>query len=210
MANPVLGPRLRAAREAMQPPIAQKEMARRMGVAPSSAHQWEAGKTEPSTEIIVQLARLYGVSCDWLLGLDDEAPTTAIRANSAEVQVHLVPLVEVDKLQPWKWDRPSEMVQSMRRYPAGTAAAMVIETDALASACPVGSRVVFSKAQPTRNGSIVLADTGVGAPIVRRLIEEGGMGMLVADDTRYPTYNTRDGSRILAVATECVIHRTLA
>ena len=64
--------------------ISQAQLAKRLGVTRSSVNAWEMGISIPSTMYVVELARLFGVSTDYLLGvhhgavldvsgLDDEA-----------------------------------------------------------------------------------------------------------------------------------------
>ncbi len=64
--------------------ITQSQLAKRLGITRSSVNAWEMGISIPSTMYVVELARLFGVSTDYLLGvhhgavldvsgLDDEA-----------------------------------------------------------------------------------------------------------------------------------------
>ena len=64
--------------------ITQSALAKRLGITRSSVNAWEAGVSVPSTMYVVALARIFGVSTDYLLerhhgavldvsGLDDEA-----------------------------------------------------------------------------------------------------------------------------------------
>ena len=45
----------------------QAELARRIGVSASAVGMYEQGRREPSLSIVVQLAREFGVSTDYLL-----------------------------------------------------------------------------------------------------------------------------------------------
>lgn len=42
-----------------------------LGVSRRTVYAWETGEKEPATSSIIQLARLYGVTSDYLLGLSD-------------------------------------------------------------------------------------------------------------------------------------------
>lgn len=42
-----------------------------LGVSRRTVYAWETGEKEPTTSNIIQLARLYGVTSDYLLGLSD-------------------------------------------------------------------------------------------------------------------------------------------
>ena len=45
----------------------QAELARRIGVSASAVGMYEQGRREPSLDIVVQLARVFGVTTDYLL-----------------------------------------------------------------------------------------------------------------------------------------------
>ena len=65
--------RLRECR--LQSGLKQKQVADRIGVAPSIVSRWETGVTQISRKNLVKLAELYGVSIDYLLGnADGEQP----------------------------------------------------------------------------------------------------------------------------------------
>lgn len=48
--------------------LSQEEVARKIGVNPSSIINWESGKNIPSFEKVCSLAALYGVSVDEIRG----------------------------------------------------------------------------------------------------------------------------------------------
>ena len=45
----------------------QSELAKKLGITRSSVNAWEMGISVPSTQYIVELANLFGVSTDYLL-----------------------------------------------------------------------------------------------------------------------------------------------
>ena len=53
--------------------MTQNEIARQLGITRSSVNAWEMGISIPSTMYIVELAQLFAVSTDYLLGLDHKA-----------------------------------------------------------------------------------------------------------------------------------------
>ena len=53
--------------------LTQAELAKRLGITRSGVNAWEMGISVPSTQYLVELAMLFGVSTDFLLGL----PSTA-------------------------------------------------------------------------------------------------------------------------------------
>ncbi len=50
--------------------ISQQELAKRVGVSQKAIDFWEKGINEPKATYIVSLARAFGVSADYLLGMD--------------------------------------------------------------------------------------------------------------------------------------------
>ncbi len=46
-----------------------------MGVSQVSISNWERGLKEPNFQSLIDLANLFGVSCDFLLGVSDKAET---------------------------------------------------------------------------------------------------------------------------------------
>ncbi|MGN1213189.1 MAG: helix-turn-helix domain-containing protein [Christensenellales bacterium] len=54
-----------------QAKISQKELAEKIGVTQRSIGFWETGVNEPKASYIVALAKYFGVSADYLLGLED-------------------------------------------------------------------------------------------------------------------------------------------
>lgn len=51
--------------------LTQKQLAEIIGTNNSSVCDWERGRSEPSIEMIIALCRLFDVSADYLLGLED-------------------------------------------------------------------------------------------------------------------------------------------
>ena len=51
--------------------LTQSDVAKSLEVTRSSVNAWEMGISTPSTKCIVQLARLFGVSTDYLLGMEN-------------------------------------------------------------------------------------------------------------------------------------------
>ena len=56
----------------------QVELAKMLGVTRSCVNAWEMGISTPSTQSLVQLAQIFDISTDYLLGLDAD---TAIRTK---------------------------------------------------------------------------------------------------------------------------------
>lgn len=52
-------------------PRTQAEAAEIMGITPQRLHNYECGKREPDLQILKRFVEVYGVSADWLLGVDN-------------------------------------------------------------------------------------------------------------------------------------------
>jgi len=62
-----LSNKIKAIREANN--MTQAQLARRIGLTRSSVNTWEQGIAKPSLDCIIELARLFHVSTDYLLGM---------------------------------------------------------------------------------------------------------------------------------------------
>lgn len=51
--------------------LSQHELARKIGASQKAIDFWEKGINEPKATYIISLAKFFGVSTDYLLGLED-------------------------------------------------------------------------------------------------------------------------------------------
>ena len=51
--------------------LSQMQLAKALQMSQSAVAKWELGKTEPTASAIILLAKLFGESADYLLGLVD-------------------------------------------------------------------------------------------------------------------------------------------
>ncbi len=58
--------------------MTQSDLARKLGITRSSVNAWEMGISTPSTQYLVELAQLFKVSTDYLLGLE---PSVTVRID---------------------------------------------------------------------------------------------------------------------------------
>ena len=63
-----IGSKLAAARKAQN--LTQEQLAERLGVSRQAVSRWESNTSYPETDKIVRMARILGVSCDYLLRED--------------------------------------------------------------------------------------------------------------------------------------------
>lgn len=67
----MLGARIAALRH--QAGLSQRELAQRLCVSPSTIGMYEQGRREPSTDKLVSICRVFGVTADFLLTGTDNA-----------------------------------------------------------------------------------------------------------------------------------------
>lgn len=67
----MIADKIRSLRE--QNGLTQTELSKQLGITRSGVNAWEMGISVPSTQYIVELANLFKVSTDYLLGVDATA-----------------------------------------------------------------------------------------------------------------------------------------
>lgn len=67
--------------------LTQSELARLLGITRSSVNAWEQGISIPSTQYVVELARTFNVSVDYLLGVDTSAVLNISGLNEEDVKL---------------------------------------------------------------------------------------------------------------------------
>lgn len=78
-----LGNRLAELRK--QHGLSQEELADQLGVSRQAVSKWERGEASPDTDNLIELARIYGISLDELLGLKKEEP----KNGNDDINVHV-------------------------------------------------------------------------------------------------------------------------
>jgi len=76
-----LGESIRAAR--MRKGLTQEALAELAGVSRQAVSKWELDETMPDTENVIQLSRIFGVSCDYLLREEVDDPGAALVLQNA-------------------------------------------------------------------------------------------------------------------------------
>jgi len=87
----MIADRIKSLRE--QRSITQTELSKRLGVTRSGVNAWEMGISVPSTQYLVELARLFNVSTDYLLGVDSTSSVSTSGLTDEDVGI-VVSLVE--------------------------------------------------------------------------------------------------------------------
>ena len=77
--------RIKSLRE--QNNMTQSELAKRLGITRSSVNAWELGISVPSTQYIVELAHMFHISTDYLLGVNSTSSIDLSGLDENDIQV---------------------------------------------------------------------------------------------------------------------------
>lgn len=77
--------RIKALRE--QQNMTQTQLAKQLGITRSSVNAWEMGISVPSTQYIVELANIFRVSTDYLLGVSNTASISVTGLTEKDIQL---------------------------------------------------------------------------------------------------------------------------
>lgn len=81
----MIAEKIKALREAEN--MTQAALAKKLGITRSSVNAWEMGISVPSTQYIVELASMFNVSADYLLGLSRSSSLPLDGLTEDDVQV---------------------------------------------------------------------------------------------------------------------------
>lgn len=65
----------------------QAELAKKLGITRSSVNAWEMGISAPSTQYVVELAGIFKVSTDYLLGVKTTSTVSVDGLDETDVQL---------------------------------------------------------------------------------------------------------------------------
>ena len=65
--------------------LSQAELARLLGITRSSVKAWEMGISVPSTQYIVDLAGVFDISTDYLLGVDSSSTISVAGLTDSDI-----------------------------------------------------------------------------------------------------------------------------
>ncbi len=82
-----LAEKIKALRESAG--LTQAEVARMLGISRSGVNAWEMGLSVPSTQYIVELAKKFDVSTDYLLGIESTSTISVKGLSEKQVAVLL-------------------------------------------------------------------------------------------------------------------------
>ncbi len=67
--------------------LTQTELAKKLGITRSSVNAWEMGISVPSTQYVVELAGIFKVSTDYLLGVKATSTVSVDGLNEQDVRL---------------------------------------------------------------------------------------------------------------------------
>lgn len=94
MANHFFSTRVRELRK--KAGLNMTDLAEKLGVSKSRVSMWENNGTVPRMDVLIQLAKLFDVSTDYLLGNDDERNLSQSNSRLSTLQRNLGKLSEAD------------------------------------------------------------------------------------------------------------------
>ena len=77
--------KIKALRE--QKGFTQSDLAKKLGITRSSVNAWEMGISVPSTQYVVELANIFKVSTDFLLGVKSTATVNVEGLSEKDIQL---------------------------------------------------------------------------------------------------------------------------
>ena len=87
----MLGQRINELRQARG--WSQVELAKRLNISKQTVSNWENDNIQPSIEMLIRISKLFGVTTDYLLGLD-EIPRLSIEDLPHNFLAHLAMLID--------------------------------------------------------------------------------------------------------------------
>ena len=81
----MIGDTIRSLRE--QAGYSQAGLAKKLGVTRSSVNAWESGLSAPTAVYIIELSKLFHVSSDFILGLDNTMQLNLSEFSEEEVRI---------------------------------------------------------------------------------------------------------------------------
>ena len=66
--------------------LTQTELAKMLDITRSAVNSWEMGLSIPQTQYIAELARIFGVSTDYLLGVEETASISVKGLSERQVK----------------------------------------------------------------------------------------------------------------------------
>lgn len=95
--------------------MTQAEVAKIVGITQNGYSYWENGKAKIDNESLAKLSRIFGVSIDYLIGVEDDLDGKAIRIPVLGSVPAGVPLEAIEDIVDWE-ELPKSMASGGREY----------------------------------------------------------------------------------------------
>ncbi|MES5423333.1 XRE family transcriptional regulator [Lacticaseibacillus paracasei] len=162
---------LRKKRSWTQPMLADK-----MSVSQSTITMWENDKRAVSSEDVKKLAKLFGTTTDYILGIDDNLPINAIPVSSEVADQPVMVYGEIEAGVA-KWAEQDIIGQInvtksfAKRYGANNLFALKVNGESMNREIPNGYTAVFSKDLEPESGDIVAVMIDSESATIKRFRE---------------------------------------
>lgn len=77
----------------------QKQVAEKLNISQQTYSDYENGKTEPATDTLIKISKLYNVSLDYLLGVVDELGSPIITPEERAAGVTATKTVKITPIE---------------------------------------------------------------------------------------------------------------
>lgn len=170
--------------------IEQLELAKLLGrKSASSISEWEKGTYTPKSGVISDIAKIFNVKMDELMGSDLSKPSNLISVAPQTVRVPILgtiacgdPLLAEENIRSYRYESPEDL-------PHGTLFYLGAEGNSMEPTIPNGSLVLIREQPEVENGEIaaVLLNSDTQATL-KRVKRQGDMVMLMPDNPSHAPY----------------------
>lgn len=116
--------RIRKLRQDMD--ITQSELANKLGITTTALSFFESGSRIPNIEVLRNMATIFNVSSDYLLGLSEKKETSSDLKTYADMIRHMIPLLEQSNIwHIWIEDMPYNSGEQV--YGLGTSDNIILD-----------------------------------------------------------------------------------
>ena len=159
-----VGDRIRRLRKSLG--LTQVKLAQMLGIKAPSVVQWESDKTNLSGENLLNAAKLFGVTPDYILYGGEIEQSAAPNMEMAQPDIHRIPVISY--VQAGVWTAPNEirecdgnMAYITTDLELGTRAfAIVIRGNSMEPEFTEGDLVLIDPDEPLHPGDFVVAKNG--------------------------------------------------
>ena len=171
--------RLKEARKAAN--LTQAEVARRIGINQNSYSYWETGKVKIDNQSLSKLAAIFGVTTDYLLGLDSNAMPKAVRIPVFGSIPAGIPTEAIDDVVDWE-ELPPDMFAGGKEY-----FALKVKGDSMYPDYLDGDTIIVLKSATCNTGDVcVIFVNGYDATLKQVKLSDDGSLTIVPRNPEYP------------------------